>query len=62
MTIGLSHYLAVAAILFTIGVFGIDIGSIDAPNVIAAGSTEKYGRVAIPSAFDRSASWTTTAG
>ncbi|MDP3383584.1 MAG: NADH-quinone oxidoreductase subunit K, partial [Phenylobacterium sp.] len=23
MTIGLSHYLAVAAILFTIGVFGI---------------------------------------
>ena len=25
MTIGLSHYLAVAAILFTIGVFGIFI-------------------------------------
>lgn len=48
--------------IYTIGVFGVDIGSMDAPSVIAAGSTEKYGRAAVPSAVDRSASWTTTAG
>ncbi len=48
--------------IYTIGVFGTDIGVLDAPSVIAAGSTEKYGRAAVPSAVDRSASWTTTAG
>lgn len=48
--------------IYTIGVFGVDIGSMDAPSVIAAGSTEKHGRAAVSSAVDRSASWTTTAG
>jgi len=39
--------------IYTIGVFGTDIGVLDAPSVIAAGSSEKCGRVAVPSAVDR---------
>jgi NADH-quinone oxidoreductase subunit K len=53
MIIGLSHYLAVAAILFTIGVFGIFVNRIYAMFILTVAAAEAAVGLAILVTFFR---------